>query len=300
MLPFQLGELAYLKRLIMNKNYISALPPDLMQCTNMTELRIASNRLAELDHNLCTALCNLVILDVTSNMIAVLPDAVQNLTCIEALMIGNNTIKILPPTMFTMSLLTELGLSGNPLKSPPAELMKLPFPAPLNYLRQIHLAKQSSTLDLTGFLLTAVPDIIQTLVNVSYIRMNSNRLRDFPPSLKVLLKLTKLELVENSFQSLPEEIVAFPHLQTVMLNQNEFLVWPEPISLCTTLTELEFRQNAMKEIPKSIRNLTLLTHLDMTGNEVKGRARVSVLLIIMEQYSVTLYVYPCSHHNKLE
>lgn len=57
--------------------------------------------------------------------------------------------------------------------------MKLPFPAPLNYLRQIHLAKESGALDLTEFLLTAVPVIVQTLVNVSYVKMNKNRLRDF-------------------------------------------------------------------------------------------------------------------------
>lgn len=56
--------------------------------------------------------------------------------------------------------------------------MKLPFPAPLNYLRQIHMAKESGALDLTGFLLTAVPVVIQNLVNVSYIKMNQNRLRD--------------------------------------------------------------------------------------------------------------------------
>ena len=170
--------------------------------------------------------------------------------------------------MFGMSSLTELGLSGNPLQSPPAELMKLPFPAPLNYLRQIHLAKESGALDLTGFLLTAVPSVIQSLLNVSYMKMNTNRLRDFPPSLKVLTRLEKLELVENSFQSMPDEIVSFPNLTSVMLSFNEFLVWPEPISFCTRLTELEFIRNAMKEIPKSVKNLTLLTHLDMTGNEV--------------------------------
>jgi Leucine-rich repeat (LRR) protein len=208
-------------------------------------------------------------------MIATLPDVVQNLTCIESLNIGNNAISILPPTMFIMSSLTELGLSGNPLKSPPAELMKLPFPAPLNYLRQIHFAKQSGALDLTGFLLTAVPSIIQTILNISYIKMNTNRLRDFPPALKVLTKLQTLELIENSFQSLPEEIEAFPRLDSVKLSHNEFLVWPEPISFCTNLTELEFRFNAMKEIPKSVKNLTLLTHLDMTGNEVRCRPRQS-------------------------
>ena len=268
MLPFQLGELLELQKLICTKNYVTKLPPDLMQCTNMTELNFAKNRLDALDVGVCNALCNLVLLNVESNMISVLPDVVQNLTRIESLLIGNNIISILPPSMFCMSSLSELGLSGNPLKSPPAELMKLPFPAPLNYLRQIHLAKQSGALDLTGFLLTAVPIVIQSLLNLSYIKMNTNRLRDFPPSLKVLTKLTKLELVENSFQSLPEEIVSFPFLNSVMLSNNEFLVWPEPISFCTNLTELEFRHNAMKEIPKSVKNLTLLTHLDMTGNEV--------------------------------
>ena len=113
----ELGELVELKRLIITKNYITKLPPDLMQCTNITELNLASNRLSELDEGVCTALCNLVILNVESNMIPTLPDLVQNLTCIESLNIGNNSISILPPTMFIMSSLTELGLSGNPLKS---------------------------------------------------------------------------------------------------------------------------------------------------------------------------------------
>ena len=109
MLPFQLGELVELTRLIITKNYVTKLPPDLMQCTNLTELNLASNRLAELDQGVCTALCNLVILNVFGNMITILPDVVQNLTCIESLLIGNNGISILPPTMFCMSSLTELG-----------------------------------------------------------------------------------------------------------------------------------------------------------------------------------------------
>jgi len=88
MLPFQLGELVELKRLIITKNYVTKLPPDLMQCTNITELNLASNRLSELDVGVCTALCNLRILNVESNMIPILPDVVQNLTCIEVSCLG--------------------------------------------------------------------------------------------------------------------------------------------------------------------------------------------------------------------
>ena len=347
MLPYQLGELVDLKQFVLSKNFVSALPPDLMQCTKLTELDVSSNRLSALDEDVCTALFNLVVLNVEQNQISVLPDVVQKLTCVESLLLGSNRISILPPTMFCMTSLIELGLSGNPLKSPPAEVMKLSsgrseldaddiyigskvialfqsiteknetwlgciirhkqsngdyiiewdgaarnylrqidgdtsnttkniaelgkrkLPA-LDYLKQIHLAKgENGVLELTGFLLTSVPPAIKTLVNVSYIKMDMNRLRDFPPSLRVLTKLEKLELNENSFQSLPEEIATFPNLTSVSLSYNEFLVWPEPISACTRLTELDFAHNAIKEIPKSVRTLTLLVALCMTGNEIE-------------------------------
>ncbi|KAJ1490019.1 hypothetical protein T484DRAFT_1778356 [Baffinella frigidus] len=139
-------------------------------------------------------------------MLSLVPDEIQSLASLETLAMAFNKLMALPGTMFLMTSLTKLSMIGNPLISPPAELMNLPFPAPLSYLERVHTSRQTDQLDLSAFMLTSVPLVVPSLTNIEEVRMVENRLRDIPGTVRTLRMLQRVDFSENALQSLPQSL----------------------------------------------------------------------------------------------
>ena len=82
-----------LKSLVIWNNFLVSLPPEIVRCTNLTELKLGNNHLPNLPENL-GRLTTLNKLDVSGNRIAALPSTLSHLVDLTLLNISRNSLQV--------------------------------------------------------------------------------------------------------------------------------------------------------------------------------------------------------------
>jgi Leucine-rich repeat (LRR) protein len=186
---------------------------------NRHELNLSSAAIARkieedgLDETLFT-LTNLNYLCISHTCLAVLSDEISNLTNLTNLVLHSNKIRELPPTLGKLRSLKVLDLSRNKLETIPNEITKLSLLSTLNLasnmLSVFPCMSQNtklSVLDLSGNEFEEFPDICYTdLVHLTEVKLNGNKLKVVPPTVKNLSSLKVLDLGDNELTSVPAEI----------------------------------------------------------------------------------------------
>ncbi|MDQ7916077.1 hypothetical protein RBU60_00675, partial [Mesonia sp. MT50] len=216
-----------------NNNGLTALPPELGNLTNLTDLRF----------NNCS--------------IEVVPITIENLTNLNYLQFNNNDITLLPEQIGTLINLEALVASPNPFPSIPVEIGNL---VNLEYL------------DLSGSLITNIPVAIGGLDNLTELYLDDNEIELIPEnSIGNLTTLTTLRLDNNNITELPEDIGNLVDLTQLTLNYNELTTLPSGIGNLINLVQLTLQNNLLETLPESFGNLNLLTNLDFSGgNKLAG------------------------------
>ena len=123
-------------------------------------------------------------------------------------------------------------------------------------------------LDLTGLLLTAVPESIGQLTALTILYLSGNQLTAVPESIGQLTALTSLYLSGNQLTAVPESIGQLTALTSLYLYGNQLTAVPESIGELTALTSLYLYGNQLTAVPDSIGQLTALTSLYLYGNQL--------------------------------
>jgi Leucine-rich repeat (LRR) protein len=166
-----------------------------------------------LDETLFT-LTNLNYLCISQTCLDVLAEEIGNLTNLTSLVLHSNKISTLPATLGKLTSLRMLDLSRNKLETIPNEITNLSQLSTLNLasnmLSVFPCMSQNtklSVLDLSGNKFEEFPDICYTdLVHLAEVKLNGNKLKEVPPTVKNLSSLKVLDLADNDLISVPAEI----------------------------------------------------------------------------------------------
>ena len=131
-------------------------------------------------------------------------------------------------------------------------------------------------------------------VNLEYLSLKDDHLKELPKELFLLTKLKTLDLSGNDFKVLPKDfsklktleklylndeknldlpqslvvLAKLPNLKSLYLDNDRINYMPREMLQLKNLEYLSLRQNALKEFPKNINSLSHLKHLYLNENSI--------------------------------
>mmetsp|Transcript_4878 Transcript_4878/g.11665 ORF Transcript_4878/g.11665 Transcript_4878/m.11665 type:complete len:378 (+) Transcript_4878:394-1527(+) len=195
-----------LKSLVLWNNLLVSLPPEIVRCTNLTDLKLGNNHLPNLPEHL-GRLTSLNKLDVSGNRITIVPSTLSHLVDLSLLDFSRNSLSMYPDDqLWTLTNLAELYLGSN-------QLTELPLAAAcLNNLRVFNAS---------GNRLTDVePDIIK-LPAMQELYLSDNSIRQLPGACwRHATNLTILDLGANALTNLPHQMGYVTSITTLGVARN--------------------------------------------------------------------------------
>ncbi|KAH8345246.1 hypothetical protein KR059_011625 [Drosophila kikkawai] len=268
--------------LITLEDHLSSPQKGLLKASGDIETMLLNhNRLVGLPR-LLQQFANLKVLDLSSNAITSLPDAVCQLPLVT-LIAKNNLLTngSLPKSLLSKlaggSTLKELNLSGNQLTHFPEQVTEL---RQLKYLyvggnkissisKDIWKMQSLHVLSLGGNLISEVPEAVGSLSQLQALVLCDNLIEILPTSIARLKNLKSLLLHKNRLRHLPKDIVALKNL-TEVRRQVTFMQ-SHPISkLSFTIPQLSLRDNPL--VVRFVQDMALKppTLLELAGRIVKA------------------------------
>lgn len=119
-LPALIGELVYLRRLILHGNGLRQLPPEIGQLINLEFLEVSGNFLSSLPREFC------------------------HLHKLHTLILTDNSFESLPPVIGSLKDLRKLHVEDNPLTSPPPEILNRGIHSIKSYLASLSVSKNTT------------------------------------------------------------------------------------------------------------------------------------------------------------
>ena len=136
-LPPDIVQLTDLEHLWLDDNQLTALPPEIGQLTNLQQLWLGGNQLTALPPEI-GQLTNLQTLNLDGNQLTALPPEIGQLTNLQQLWLGGNQLTALPRQLADLPTKgLALELRGNPLNEPFSELAARGVDALFTYLRSL-------------------------------------------------------------------------------------------------------------------------------------------------------------------
>jgi hypothetical protein len=114
-----------------------------------------------------------------------------------------------------------------------------------------------------------IDNSIEKLQNLTYLKISSNNLTNFPDAVCNLKNLKELDISWNKITEIPDCISNLSNLEILTANSNKITSLPESIGDLSKLQKLKLSFNQITRIPKEIENLTNLEELDLNSNKLK-------------------------------
>lgn len=204
----------------------------------------------------------LKILDLSRNMISVIPSPISMLTNLEILDISKNQISSLPKEISSLNL-NSLFISSNKIKDIPDSFNSLEFlDLSSNYVR-------------SGILNLNQGNFFPNLSNCKFITkliISNNGLKQFPSSLlKISSTLESLEFSNNNLKTIDSEAIkTFTSLSKLILSHNKLKTIPSEVFMLK-LSHLDVSYNSIVNLPLGIPGLAeSLTYLDLSSNSLEN------------------------------
>ena len=99
--------------------------------------------------------------------------------------------------------------------------------------------------------LSSFPDILSTLSNLKWLRLNSNNLSELP-ALDNLTELRRIYLRDNNFSSVPEALKDLPKLNDIDLSGNPIGEIPDWLAEKKGLENLSFTKTQITSLPEDL------------------------------------------------
>ncbi|KAK9712178.1 BspA type Leucine rich repeat region (6 copies) [Popillia japonica] len=247
-------------------------------CKEIETILLSHNDLKILPQNL-NRFVNLKALDISSNILDVLPDIFHYCPSLSVLLAKNNNFnnESLPKCFTNCSNLRELNLSGNQLSVFPEQVLDC------TNLKFLYLG---------GNQITNISRNIWKLTSLQVLSLGGNLLTEVPSTVGQLKILHALVLCDNQIEKIPAEIANLQYLKSLLLHKNRLKTLPQEILTLKNLTELSLREN-----PLVVRFVTTMTHHPATLLELAAR-NVKICNIFVQPGAIpeTLFSYlDCAH-----
>ncbi|KAL2023494.1 hypothetical protein VTK56DRAFT_2490 [Thermocarpiscus australiensis] len=244
-----LGGISGLLKLNLANNRLKNLPGYFGAYTALRTLNISSNFLEKFPAFLCD-LESLVDLDLSFNLISVLPDAIGRLRNLEKFVITNNRLSgTFPDSFKNLTSLRELDIK-------------------FNTITNIEVIAQLPRLEILTADHNSISQFVGAFERLRSLKLNSNPITKFEiraavPTLKVLnLSSAQLASIDDSFNNMP-------NLERLVLDRNYFVSLPSQIGNLRKLEHFSIANNSVGELPPEIGCLSELRVLDVHGNNIR-------------------------------
>uniref|UniRef100_A0A8C8VKQ7 Scribble planar cell polarity protein n=1 Tax=Pelusios castaneus TaxID=367368 RepID=A0A8C8VKQ7_9SAUR len=202
--PDTLGALPNLRELWLDRNQLSALPPELGNLRRLVCLDVSENKLEQLPNEV-SGLVALTDLLLSQNLLECIPDGIGQLKQLSILKVDQNRLAEVTESIGDCENLSELILTENVLTALPKSLGKLTKLTNLNVDRNR---------------LTALPSEIGGCASLNVLSLRDNRLALLPPELANTTELHVLDVAGNRLQNLPFALTNL-NLKALWLAENQ-------------------------------------------------------------------------------
>jgi hypothetical protein len=144
-----------------------------------------------------------------------------------------------------------------------------------------YVKKPTFMLSIEGLFLTSLPDIFDAdpfAQHVEFIRLNSNQLKELPPSFFAMKNLKAIWIQDNYLESFEGSFSNFPGLVAFCASNNRLVEIPD-LSMCNSLQDVWFHENLALKInplflPATLKTITLhSTSADLSAIEYISELR---------------------------
>jgi hypothetical protein len=195
---------------------------------------------------------NIDTLDLSYNMLAVLPEDVLRCKNLRSLnLIGNKDLS-LPATLAALQalpLLTDIRISA----------IRIDSILPVHYEKITHL-------DMSGNEITSIMADIANFANLHQLDLSNNKLTTLPAEIGELKRLAVLNINDNRISRLPIELGNMPMLRLLNLSYNKLADFPDALGKLPQLTNLDLSHNKFVAINGNIATAVRLTDLNLSNN----------------------------------
>ncbi len=221
-IPLHLGNIG------LTSEDLKVLIPELKALKHLKELDLSTNLLEPLPEAI-GELTGLLNLNLDYNGLRSLPDEIGDLEHLKVLSVVGNRLGNLPEGMLDLGELEELDLSRNELESLPRDFGDLASLVTLcldnNRLTElpdsIVTLDDVGGLDLENNLLVGLPEDIGSMESLVSLNLGGNSLQTLPSSIGRLHLLYELNLISNRLvDTLPDTLAQLPHLQSLNISDN--------------------------------------------------------------------------------
>jgi internalin A len=219
-----------------------------------TRLDLSDKGLSELPEAL-GQLTSLEALNLNSNQLTTLPEWLAQLINLQLLSLDSNQLTTLPETLGQLTNLQTLNLNFNQLTTLPDALGQL------TALRTLYLNYNQ---------LTTLPHALGQLSHLQELFLNDNQLTTLPDTLSQLIALQLLDLSNNQLTTLPNVIGQLYNLQNLYLFDNQLTTLPDTLGQLTNLQSLDLNDNQLTTLPDTLGQLTNLQSLDLSFNQLRA------------------------------
>ena len=274
---------------------ISEIPPEIGQATSLEKLILDENNLSTLPKEI-GELVNLRILSANRNRIDRIPPELTNLSSLQLLHLSHNQLEHLPESIYGLKELIDLRVSDNKLTKLPSSFSRLDkllrFYASNNLMtgldKPFDTPKSLTHLDLSKNLLECLPENLNELIFLEFLKAESNSITKIP-DIQNFNAAKEINLNSNQIQDLPELETLPIKLERLMLGNNRLLAL-SPSFLGPSLNLLHVQDNVISELPGELSHLHELTDLNVEGNplvkpppEVIRQGREAILGYLKDQ-----------------
>lgn len=210
-------EVKVLRRVDLSGMSLNSLSNPSLNLSLTTKLDLSNNNLKTIPESLTARLLNLVELDLHSNQLTSLPNSIGCLSKLQVLNVSANLLKILPKSVEDCKCLEELDANFNRLETISEtmgfELINLKKLS-LNSNKLTFLPQSTShittlcVLDVHLNNLQSLPEGFENLTHLKVLNISQNfhHLLSIPPSIGLLMSLTELDISYNSISTLPNSL----------------------------------------------------------------------------------------------
>ena len=243
-------------------NQIEAVPPEIANCTELTQLKLFGNKLKSIPVEVIK-LTRLKLLWLGNNNLQSVPNEVGQLQGLEALSLDQNELEMLPITLGRLTGLKELRVDKNPkMYGPPKHIVTMGRTRIMQYLRLMDTGDSTGVLNLRELNLTEIPREMLSDKVFNCLRIYRTTIRE------LYLDQNKLPTIEDEMLVVGvRENVAkqLSDLQILSLSNNVLRKMPHVVCNLSQLRSLNIEKNSLvKNLPVEMGNLTSLTELKIT------------------------------------
>lgn len=255
------------KSINLTKKGLAIVPSEVIELKGISELKLGENSIKDIDADL-SCWDGIKSIDLHGNLLQFVPKSFSELTSLTALMLHGNSIRELPTWLGMLPNLMKLTFDRILISQPCQDIIRQDTVRVIEYLRSLHLSKQTHHLSIVRLGLSTIPSEILNITSLTFLNLEANRITGLAERVGSLCHLRTLSLRGNRLSMVPDSFINLTGLVEIDISQNSFNVLQKQIVLLPQISIIDCSHNKLKTIAPTIKYCTTLTRLIINNNKL--------------------------------